>query len=117
MEALLLAMMHQPTTSSVMRHLRRAEKITRTYPIGLEGFQSDFGRVFRNVEFVCKKYHVCMLSTNVNQYLAFLPPQRTWWVYECGAQVRKDKYGKSPYSKKPSSSNRSLNCPIEYNYI
>jgi hypothetical protein len=117
MEALLLAMTHQQTTSSVMMHLQMAEKIIRTHPIGLEGFQSDFGRVSRNGEFVCKKYHVCMLSTNVNQYLAFRPPQRTWWVYEWGAQVRKHKYGKSPHLKKPSSSKRSLNCPIEYNYI
>jgi hypothetical protein len=48
---------------------------------GLEDHQESadwFGEVsehlckyFRNPEFVCKKYHVCMLSTNVNQYLAF----------------------------------------------
>jgi hypothetical protein len=66
---------------------------------------------FRNLEFVCEKYHICMLSTNVNQYLAFRPPHWTWWVYEWGAQVRKHKYGKSPHSKKPSSSKRSTIVP------
>jgi hypothetical protein len=99
MEVLLLAMTHQQTMSSVMRHLQTAEKITRSHPIGLEGFRSDSETVFRNVEFVCEKYHVCMLSTNVNQYLAFRPPQWTWWVYEWGAQVRKYKYRKGPHSK------------------
>jgi hypothetical protein len=89
-----------------MMHLRRAEKITRSYPIHSEGFRSDSERGFRNVEFVCEKYHVYMLSTNINQYLAFRPPQQTWWVYEWGAQVRKHKYGKSPHSKKPSSSKK-----------
>jgi hypothetical protein len=58
-----------------------------------------------------------MPSTNVHQYLAFRPPQRTWWVYELGAQVRKHKYGKSPHSKKPLSSTDHSNCPIDYNYI
>jgi hypothetical protein len=52
-----------------------------------------------------------MLSTNVNQYLAFQPPHSTRWVYEWGAQVRKHKYGKSPHSKKPSSSQRSTIVP------
>jgi hypothetical protein len=52
-----------------------------------------------------------MLSTNVNQYLAFRPPHSTQWVYEWGAQVRKHKYGKSPHSKKPSSSQRSTIIP------
>jgi hypothetical protein len=117
MEVLLLTMTHQQMTSSVMRHLRTAEKITRSHLIGLEGFRSDFGRVFRNVEFVCKKSHVCMLSTNVNQYLVFRPPQRTWWVYEWGAQVRKHEYGKSPHLKKPSSSTDHSNYPIKYNYL
>jgi hypothetical protein len=28
-------------------------------------------KYFRNPEFICKKYHICMLSTNINQYLAF----------------------------------------------
>jgi hypothetical protein len=37
-----------------------------------------------------------MLSTNVNQYLAFRTPQRTWWVYEWGAQVRKYKNIEKP---------------------
>jgi hypothetical protein len=52
-----------------------------------------------------------MLSTNVNQYLAFRPPQQTWWLYEWGAQVRKHKYGKSPHSKKPSSRKESTDIP------
>jgi hypothetical protein len=52
-----------------------------------------------------------MLSTNVKQYLAFRPPHWTWWVYEWGAQVRKHKYGKSPHSKKTSSSQRSTIVP------
>jgi hypothetical protein len=64
-----------------------------------------------NPEFVCEKDHVCMLSTNVNQYLAFRSPHRTWWVYEWGAQVRKHKYGKSPHSKKRSSSQGSTIVP------
>jgi hypothetical protein len=55
-----------------------------------------------------------MLSTNVNQYLAFRPPQQTWWVYEWGAQVRKYKILKSPYWKKPLSSNETYNHPITY---
>jgi hypothetical protein len=83
-----------------------AEKITKTHLIGLEGFRSDSVRVFRNMEFVCEKYHVCMLSTNVNQYLASRPPQRTWWVYECRTQVRKHTYRKSPLSTRPSSSKK-----------
>jgi hypothetical protein len=56
-----------------------------------------------------------MLSTNVNQYFAFQPPQWTWWVYEWGAQVKKYKISKSPYSKNPLSSNKTYNCPITYN--
>jgi hypothetical protein len=75
MEALLLAMMHQETMSSVMMYLPMAEKITRSHPIGSEVFRSDSERAFRNVEFVCEKYHICILSTNANQYLAFQPPQ------------------------------------------
>jgi hypothetical protein len=58
-----------------------------------------------------------MLSTNINQYLAFRPPPSTRWVYEWGAQVRKHKYGKSPHSKKPSSSKKIYNHPITYNQI
>jgi hypothetical protein len=69
------------------------------------------GKYFRNLEFVYKKYHICMLSMNVNQYLAFRPLHWTWWVYEWGAQVRKHKYGKSPHLKKPSSSQRSTIVP------
>jgi hypothetical protein len=72
-------------------HLQTTEKITKSHPIGSEGYQSDSERVFRNVEFVCEKYHICMLSTNINQYLVFQPLQWTWWVYEWGAQVRKHK--------------------------
>jgi hypothetical protein len=110
-------MTHRQMMSSVMMHLRN----------GREDYQEShdwFGEVLeyfwesvQNMEFVCEKYHVCMLSTNVNQYLAFRPPQQTWWVYECGAQVRKQKYGESPHLTKPLSSNRSLNYAIEYNYI
>jgi hypothetical protein len=58
-----------------------------------------------------------MLPTKVNQYLAFRPPQRTWWVYEWGAQVRKYKISKSPHSKKPLSSNQTYSRPIEYNQV
>jgi hypothetical protein len=57
-----------------------------------------------------------MLSTNVNQYLAFRPPQRTRWVYEWGAQVRKYKISKSPHSKKPLSSHKTYNHP-SYNQV
>jgi hypothetical protein len=77
--------------SPAMIHLHMAEKITRSYMIGSEGYWSDSKSVFQNVEFVYEKYHVCMLSTNVNQYLAFQPLQQTWWVYEWGAQVTKHK--------------------------
>jgi hypothetical protein len=89
-------MTHRQMRSLAITHLQTTEKITRSYPIGLEGFQNDSERVFGNVEFVCKKYHICMLSTNINQYLAFQLPQWTWWVYEWGAQVRKHKYEKAP---------------------
>jgi hypothetical protein len=58
-----------------------------------------------------------MLSTNINQYLAFQPLQQTWWVYKWGAEVRKYKISKSPYSKKPLSSNKTYNHPIIYNNI
>jgi hypothetical protein len=58
-----------------------------------------------------------MLSTNVNQYLAFRQPQRTWWVYEWGAQVRKYKISKSPHLKKPLSSNKTYNRPIISNQV
>jgi hypothetical protein len=71
--------------SPVVTHLQMTEKITRSHPIGSEGFQSDFERVFQNMEFVCKKYHICILSTNVNQYLSFRPLQWNRWVHECGA--------------------------------
>jgi hypothetical protein len=57
-----------------------------------------------------------MLSTNVNQYLAFQPPQQTRWVYEWGAQVRKYKISKSPHSKKPLSSYKTYNRP-SYNQV
>jgi hypothetical protein len=117
MEVLLLPMMYQQTMSSLRRHLRMAEKITRSYPIGLERVWSDSGRVFQNMEFVCKKYHVCMLSTNIKQYLAFRPLQLTWWVYEWEAQVRKHKYRKSPHWKKQSFRRDHSNHPIEYNYL
>jgi hypothetical protein len=62
-------------TSPAVTHLQTTEKITRSHLLGSEGFRCDSERVFRNVEFVCEKYYICMLSTNVNQYLAFLPPQ------------------------------------------
>jgi hypothetical protein len=88
---ILSGMMHRQATSPAIAHLQMTEKITRHYPIGSEGFRSNSDTVFRNAEFVCKKYHLCILSTNVNQYLAFQPPQRTWWVYEWRAQVRKHK--------------------------
>jgi hypothetical protein len=58
-----------------------------------------------------------MLSTNVNQYLAFQLLQQTWWVYEWGAQVRKYKISKSPYSKKLLSSNQTYNHPITHNQV
>jgi hypothetical protein len=58
-----------------------------------------------------------MLSTNINQCLAFQPPQWTQWVYEWGAQVRKYKISKSPHSKKWLSSNKTYNCPITYNQV
>jgi hypothetical protein len=74
-----------------MTYLQMTEKITKSLPIGSEGCRSDSERVFQNVEIVCEKYHVCMLSTNINQYLVFRPLQWTWWVYEWGAQVRKHK--------------------------
>jgi hypothetical protein len=74
------------------------------------------GKHFRNPEFVCEKYHVCILSTNVNQYLAFRPLQRNRWVYEWGAQVRKYNISKSPHSKKPLSSHKTYNCP-SYNQV
>jgi hypothetical protein len=57
-----------------------------------------------------------MLSTNVNQHLAFRPRQRTRWVYEWGAQLRKYKISKSPYLKKPLSSYKTYNCP-SYNQV
>jgi hypothetical protein len=71
MEAILFGMTHRQMMGSVITHLHMTEKITRSHPIGSEGFWRDSQRVFRNVEFVCKKYHICILSTNVNQYLAF----------------------------------------------
>jgi hypothetical protein len=58
-----------------------------------------------------------MLSTNVNQYLAFRPLQWTWWVYEWGAQVRKHKDRNKPPLDKAIIQKRSLNCPNKYNYI
>jgi hypothetical protein len=96
MKAILLGMPHRQMTSPALTHLQMTEKITRSHPIGSERFRSNSGKVFQNVEVVCKKYHVCMLSTNINQYLVFRLPQWTWWVYEWGARVRKHKYGKGP---------------------
>jgi hypothetical protein len=72
---------------------------------------------FRKPEFVYERYHVCMLATNVNQYLVFQPPQWTWWVYEWGAQVRKYKISKSPHSKKSLLSKKTYNHAITYNNI
>jgi hypothetical protein len=48
-----------------------------------------------------------------------------WWplpygvfaVNKCGAQVRKCKISKSPYLKKPLSSNKTYNHPIIYNQV
>jgi hypothetical protein len=71
MEVKSLDMIYQEMTSPVITHLQTTEKITRSHPIGSEGFRSDSERVFQNVEFVYEKYHVYMLSTNINQYLAF----------------------------------------------
>jgi uncharacterized protein (DUF427 family) len=71
MEAILLAMTYRQMTSLVMTHLQSTETITRSHLIGSEGFWSDSERGFRKVEFVYEKYHVCMHSTNINQYLAF----------------------------------------------
>jgi hypothetical protein len=73
-----------------------ADKITKSHLIGSEQFRSIWTNNFKNPKYVCEKYYICMLSTNVNQYLAFRPLHSTWWVYEWGAQVRKHKYGKSP---------------------
>jgi hypothetical protein len=58
-------------TSSATMHLRIAEKITHSQLIGSERFSSNSERGFQYVKFAYKKYHVCMLSTNVNQYLVF----------------------------------------------
>jgi hypothetical protein len=77
MEVILLAMTHRQMMGQVITHLQTTEKITRSHQISSEGFWSNSERVFQNTEFVCEKYHVCMLSTKVNQYLAFQPPQRT----------------------------------------
>jgi hypothetical protein len=71
MEAILLGMMHRQRTSPAITHLQMTENITRSHPIGLEGFRSNSERVFQNVEFICKTFHICMLSTNVNWYLVF----------------------------------------------
>jgi hypothetical protein len=65
------------------------EKIAKTHLIGLERLQSDSERVFQNVKFIYKIYYVCILSTNINQYLVFWLLQWTCWVYDLGAQVRK----------------------------
>jgi hypothetical protein len=46
MEVILLAMTHQHIMSPVVTHLQTTDKITRSYPIGLEWFQSDFETVF-----------------------------------------------------------------------
>jgi hypothetical protein len=70
-EAILLGMTHRTMTSPAITPLQTTEKITRSHLISSEGFRSDSERVFQNVEFLCEKYHICMLSTNVNQYLAF----------------------------------------------
>jgi hypothetical protein len=58
-----------------------------------------------------------MLSTNVNQYLAFRPPHWTWWVYEWGAQVRKHKYGKKPPLEEAIIEQKIHNHPITYNRV
>jgi hypothetical protein len=71
----------------------------------------------RNTEFVCKKYHDCMLSTNVNQYLAFRPPQRTRWVYEWGAQDRKYKISKKPPLEEAIIQQKTHNRPINYDQV
>jgi hypothetical protein len=73
--------------SPAMTHLQMTKKITRSHPISSEGFRSDSERVFQNVELVYEKYHICMLSTNVNQDLAFQALQWTWWVYQWGAVI------------------------------
>jgi hypothetical protein len=56
-----------------------------------------------------------MLSTNVNQYLAFRQPHSTRWVYEWGAQVRKHKIQKKPPLEKAIIQPKMHNHPIIYN--
>jgi hypothetical protein len=58
-----------------------------------------------------------MLSTNVKQYLAFRPPQWTWWVYEWGAQVRKYKNIEKPPLEEASIQQKIHNRPITYNQV
>jgi hypothetical protein len=57
-----------------------------------------------------------MFSTNVNQYLAFRPPQWTRWVYEWGAQVRKYKISKSPTRRSHYPATRPTVIP-SYNQV
>jgi hypothetical protein len=71
MRVILLGMMHRQMTSLMIIYLQTTEKSTRSHSLGSERFWSDSERVFRNIEFVYGKYHICMLSTKVNQYLAF----------------------------------------------
>jgi hypothetical protein len=59
-EALLLAMTNQQMTSSVIRHLRTAERITKSHPIGSERFWSVCNDNFemrnlyaKNIMFAC----------------------------------------------------------------
>jgi hypothetical protein len=69
------------------------------------------------MEFICEKYHVCILSTNVNQYLAFRTPQRTWQVYEWGAQVRKYKILNKPPVTEAIMQQKIYNHPITYKQV
>jgi hypothetical protein len=64
-------MMHRQMTSAEMTHLPMTEEITKIHLIHVEGFQSHSREFSKKVEFVYEKYHICIISTNVNQYLPF----------------------------------------------
>jgi hypothetical protein len=116
-EVLFLAMTHQQTTSSVMRHLRTAEKITRCHPIGSEGYRSDSDRVFRNVEFVCENItFACSLPTSTSTWPSDHHNEPGGYM---SGELKSENINtkKAPTRKSHHPAKRSLNHPIEYNYI
>jgi hypothetical protein len=94
-----------------------AKRITKCHPIGLERFQS----IWMN------NFEIWNLYVKNIMFVYSLPMSTSTWLsdhyngpggYMSGELKSENiKYRKSPYLKKPLSSNKIYNCPITYNQV